>query len=55
METKTSKYDIAIEKLDRIADQLQKGMISKNDYDGQRLIILIELGNAAIKEFNIGE
>ena len=51
METKTSKYDIAIEQLDKIANQLQRGMITKKDYDGQRLIILIELSIASTKEF----
>ena len=29
--------------LDKIADQLEKGRINKYDYDGQRLIILIDL------------
>ena len=51
METKTSKYDIAIEQLDKIANQLQRGLISQKDHDSQRLIILIDLSIASTKEF----
>lgn len=51
METRTDKYEIAIEQLDRIANQLQRGLISKKDYDGQRLIILVELSIASVKTF----
>jgi hypothetical protein len=40
---KPSVFDIAMNHLDKIANQLERGMISKNDYDGQRLIILIDL------------
>lgn len=52
MDPKTSKYDVAMEQLDKILNQLGRGLISKKDYDGQRLIILIELGNAVINEFH---
>lgn len=38
-----SVFEIAMNQLDKIADQLQMGRINKNDYDGQRLIILIDL------------
>ena len=53
METKTSKFDIAMEQLDRIAAQLQRGLISQKDFDGQRLLILVELSIASINEFAI--
>lgn len=39
----TSVFEIAMNQLDKIADQLEKGRINKYDYDGQRLIILIDL------------
>jgi hypothetical protein len=38
-----SVFEIAMNQLDKIADQLEKGRINKYDYDGQRLIILIDL------------
>ena len=38
-----SVFEIAMNQLDKIADQLQMGRINKYDYDGQRLIILIDL------------
>jgi hypothetical protein len=40
---KPSLFDTAMNHLDKIANQLERGMINKNDYDGQRLIILIDL------------
>ena len=40
---KPSLFDIAMNHLDKIANQLERGLINKNDYDGQRLIILIDL------------
>lgn len=55
METKTSKFDIAIEQLDKISNQLNRGLISKKDFDGQRLLILVELAITAINEFHEGE
>lgn len=51
MEYNASKYDIAIEQLDKITNQLGMGLINKKDFDGQRLIILIELSIASVKEF----
>jgi hypothetical protein len=38
-----SVFEIAMNQLDKIADQLVRGRINKYDYDGQRLIILIDL------------
>ena len=38
-----SVFEIAMNQLDKIADQLENGRINKYDYDGQRLIILIDL------------
>ena len=38
-----SVFEIAMNQLDKIAGQLEKGRINKYDYDGQRLIILIDL------------
>ncbi len=38
-----SVFEIAMNQLDKIADQLARGRINKYDYDGQRLIILIDL------------
>jgi hypothetical protein len=55
METKTSKFDIAMEQLDRIAAQLQRGLISQKDFDGQRLLILVELSIASVNEFEKGK
>lgn len=51
MGNRISKYDIAIEQLDRLANQLQRGLISKKDHDDQRLIVLVELAIASTKEF----
>lgn len=39
----TSVFEIAMMQLDKIASQLQRGSINKNDFDTQRLIILIDL------------
>jgi hypothetical protein len=39
----TSVFEIAMNRLDKIADQLQKRIINKNDFDTERLIILIDL------------
>ena len=38
-----SVFEIAMNRLDKIADQLQKRIINKNDFDTERLIILIDL------------
>ena len=38
-----SDFEIAMNRLDKIADQLQKRIINKNDFDTERLIILIDL------------
>ena len=38
-----SVFEIAMNHLDKIASQLQRGSINKNDFDTQRLIILIDL------------
>jgi hypothetical protein len=44
METEAeSFFDTATTQLDKIAAQLQKGSINKNDFETQRLIILIDL------------
>lgn len=50
-----SKFDVAMEQLDKIANQLERGLISKNDFDTQRLIILVELTIKAVNEFHEGE
>jgi hypothetical protein len=55
MEPKTSKYDDAIEQLDKIANQLEKGLISQKDFESQRLIILVDLSITSINEFYKGE
>jgi hypothetical protein len=55
METKTSKFDIALEQLAKIDYQLQRGLISQSDFHGQRLLILIDLSIESVNEFTKGE
>lgn len=49
MEHVISKFDVAINQLDKITMQFRRGIIDKSDFDAQRLIILIDLANKAIE------
>ena len=55
MNLNESKIDIAVEQLDKIANQLERGLISKSDFNTQRLIILTELVIKTVNEFHEGE
>lgn len=55
MSFKESKFDIAMEQLDKISSQLEKQLISKQDFNTQRLIILAELSIKSVNEFKEGK
>lgn len=52
MKETISKFDIAIEHLNKISSQLQRGLISQRDFDAQQLFILVDLANACVNEFH---
>lgn len=51
METENDKFEIAMKQLDNLTNQLQRGLINQKDFYGQRLIVLIDLSIASVKEF----
>ena len=51
MEAENDKFEIAMKQLDNLTNQLQRGLINQTDFYGQRLLVLIDLSIASVKEF----
>lgn len=55
MNSKNNYIQLAIEHLEKIGKQLEKGMISQNDYNQQRLLILVDLKVNTINNYLEGK